>query len=166
MTAAPPHVRTVDQLLSLILEGGQPEYLLFWGHEPLATGGAGKGCLSQWWPVSFTVDGAMYASAEHFMMAAKAMLFGDTETADRIRAAEHPEAAKALGRAVRGFDEQVWAERRFGLVVTGNLAKFGQHSDLRDFLLGTGNRVLVEASPRDAIWGIGLAANDPHAHCP
>jgi hypothetical protein len=64
---------------------------------------------------------------------------GDAETAERIRTAPHPEAAKALGREVRGFDEQLWAERRFDLVVAGNLAKFGQHPDLRDFLLGTGS---------------------------
>src|SRR6266702_7023901 len=93
-------VRTVDQLLRFILDGGQPKYLTFWGHEPLPTGQIGKGCLSQWWPSAFTVDGVTYASAEHFMMAGKALLFGDAETADRIRAAPHPRAAKALGRQV------------------------------------------------------------------
>jgi ribA/ribD-fused uncharacterized protein len=99
-------------------------------------------------------------------MPAKALLFGDTETAERIRTAPHPEAAKALGREVRGFDEQLWAERRFDLVVAGNLAKFGQHPDLRDFLLGTGSRVLVEASPLDRVWGTGLAAADDQATSP
>ena len=126
----------------------------------------GKGCLSQWWPVEFTVDGARYASAEHFMMAAKALLFGDAETAERIRAVPHPRAAKDLGREVRGFDEKVWAERRSDMVVAGNLAKFGQHPELRDFLLGTGGRVLVEASPQDKIWGIGLTADDERAASP
>lgn len=160
MTVSAADVRTVDQLLSFILDGGQPEYLLFWGHQPPPTGGVGKGCLSQWWPAAFTVDEVAYHSAEHFMMTAKALLFGDAETAERIRAAPHPGAAKALGRQVRGFDEQRWAERRFDLVVTGNLAKFGQHPQLRDFLLATGSRVLAEASPCDRIWGTGLAADD------
>jgi len=159
-------VRTVDQLLRFILDGGQPKYLTFWGHEPLPTGQIGKGCLSQWWPSAFTVDGVTYASAEHFMMAGKALLFGDAETADRIRAAPHPRAAKALGRQVRGCAEQRWAEQRFDLVVTGNLAKFGQHSELRDFLLATGGRVLVEASPLDQVWGTGLAADHDHATSP
>jgi ribA/ribD-fused uncharacterized protein len=158
--------RTVDQLLELIADGGQPKYLAFWGHQPPPGGGVGKGCLSQWWPAAFTVDGETYASAEHFMMAAKALLFGDVEIADRIRAAPHPRAAKALGREVRGFDEQRWAEHRFDLVVTGNLAKFAQHPDLRDFLVTTGSRVLVEASPYDRIWGIGLAADHEHATSP
>jgi hypothetical protein len=115
--------RTVDELLGVIRAGVQPKYLAFWGHQPPPGGGAGKGCLSQWWPSAFTVDGETYASAEHFMMAAKALLFGDAETADRIRAAPHPKRAKELGRQVRGFDEQRWADRRFDLVVAGNLAK-------------------------------------------
>ena len=158
--------RSVDQLQSLIQGGAQPKYLLFWGHRPPAAGGVGKGCLSQWWPVTFTVDGLDYRSAEHFMMAAKALLFGDAETAARIRQAPHPGAAKALGRQVHGFREQVWADHRFELVVAGNLAKFGQHPDLGEFLLATGDRVLVEASPQDRIWGIGLAADDERATAP
>jgi ribA/ribD-fused uncharacterized protein len=159
-------VRSADQLRSLIESGARPCYLLFWGHQPPPAGGVGKGCLSQWWPAAFTVDGLSYPSAEHFMMAGKASLFGDPKTAARIRQAPHPDAAKALGRQVRGFDEQRWAQHRFDLVVTANLAKFGQHGDLREFLLGTGDRVIVEASPRDRIWGIGLAASDERATSP
>lgn len=121
MTVAVADVRTVEQLAEFIADGGQPKYLTFWGHRPLPDGQVGKGCFSQWWPASFTVDGETYASAEHFMMAAKALLFGDAEMAGRIRAAPHPRAAKELGRSVRGFDEQRWAERRSDLVVTGNL---------------------------------------------
>lgn len=159
-------VRSVDELAGFTRDGGQPKYLLFWGHRPPPGGGVGQGCLSQWWPVNFAVDGVIYRSAEHFMMAAKARLFGDDEAAERIQAATHPGQAKALGRQVRGFDEQRWADARFELVVTGNLAKFGQHPDLREFLLGTGERVLVEASPVDRIWGIGLAADDRQATAP
>jgi hypothetical protein len=166
MTVSAADARTVDELLGCLLDGGQPDFLMFWGHRPPPSGGVGQGCLSQWWPVTFTVDGLAYPSAEHFMMASKALLFHDAETAERIRRAPHPGAAKALGREVRGFDEQRWAERRFDLVVAGNRAKFGQHQDLRDFLLGTGAKVLVEASRRDAIWGIGLAADDDRAASP
>jgi ribA/ribD-fused uncharacterized protein len=166
MPLAAADVRTVDQLVGLVRDGGQPKYLLFWGHQPPPGGGVGKGCLSQWWLAPFTVDGVAYLSAEHFMMAAKARLFGDQETARRIVAAAHPGQAKALGRQVRGFDEQRWAQERSSLVVTGNLAKFGQHLDLREFLLGTGNRVLVEASPLDRVWGSGLAVDDPDSTAP
>jgi ribA/ribD-fused uncharacterized protein len=100
------------------------------------------------------------------MMAAKARLSGDAEAVGKILAAPDPGAAKALGREVRGFDEQHWTEHRFDVVVAANLAKFGQHPELRDFLAGTGSRVLVEASPRDRIWGIGLAADDERAESP
>jgi ribA/ribD-fused uncharacterized protein len=158
--------RTVDQLLRVIGGGGQPDYLLFWGHQPPPAGGVGEGCLSQWWPAAFTADGVSYASAEHYMMAAKARLSGDAEAVGKILAAPDPGVAKALGRQVRGFDEQRWAEHRFDVVVAGNMAKFGQHRQLRDFLVGTGRRVLVEASPRDRVWGIGLAADDERAESP
>src|SRR5579864_1579266 len=158
--------RSAEQLCRLIHDGAQPKYLLFWGHRPPAGGGVGQGCLSQWWPAAFAVDGLVYPSAEHFMMAAKALLFGDAEMAARIREAPHPGAAKKLGRQVRGFQELRWAAQRFDLVVTGNMAKFGQHPDLREFLLGTGDRVLIEASPQDRIWGIGLAADDERATSP
>lgn len=166
MAVTAADARTVDQLLSAIRDGGQPKYLLFWGHQPPPAGGTGKDCLSQWWPAAFTVDGVSYPTAEHYMMAAKARLSGDTESAAQILAAPHPGAAKALGRQVRGFDEQRWEQRRFDVVVAGNLAKFGQHPQLRDFLAGTGSRVLVEASPRDRIWGIGLTADDEQARSP
>jgi ribA/ribD-fused uncharacterized protein len=166
MAATVADIRSAGQLLSFVQGGGHPKYLLFWGHRPPAGGGVGSGCLSQWWPVTFSAEGLTYFSAEHYMMAAKARLFGDIETAMRIQTASHPGAAKALGRQVRGFDERLWAERRFEIVVSGNMGKFGQHADLRDFLLGTGDRVLAEASPRDRIWGIGLSADDERARSP
>ena len=67
---------------------------------------------------------------------------------------------RAAGRQVSGFDQQLWEQRRFDIVVDGSVAKFGQHEPLRDYLLGAGERVLVEASPTDRVWGIGLAASD------
>ncbi|MEU4239885.1 NADAR family protein [Actinoplanes sp. NPDC026619] len=150
----------------LIAVPEQRKYLLFWGHRPQRDGSIGAGCLSQWWPVEFTVDGVVFRSAEHYMMWRKAMLFGDTEMAARIVAAGHPRDAKMLGRGVAGFDEKIWVEQRFPIVIEASRAKFGQHEDLRTWLLGTGARVLVEASPTDRIWGIGLAAADPRAADP
>jgi ribA/ribD-fused uncharacterized protein len=122
--------------------------------------------LSQWWPARFTVDGESFASAEHYMMAAKARLFGDEETRAKILASATPAEAKALGRKVCGFDEKVWEESRFQIAVEGSVAKFGQNADLGAFLPVTGDAVLVEASPVDRVWGIGLAADDPRAKRP
>lgn len=166
MTQTGAQARSVAELTDLVRAGGQPKYLPFWGHHPSADGGVGKGCLSQWWPARFTVDGLIYPTAEHYMMAGKALLFRDAAKAQEIRHAAHPGAAKTLGRQVAGFDERLWVERRFEIVVTGNLAKFSQHPELAQFLLGTAGRVLVEASPRDRIWGIGLAAGDDRAASP
>lgn len=142
------------------------KYLFFWGHHQKADGTVDGGCLSQWWPATFTVDGIAYPTAEHWMMAEKARLFDDEQALARVLAARHPKTAKDEGRRVRGFDEQTWQEHRFDLVVRGNIAKFGQHPDLAAFLMGTSQRVLVEASPRDRIWGIGLAAADERAQDP
>lgn len=100
------------------------------------------------------------------MMARKALLFGDEVVAARILGASHPGEVKALGRQVRDFDEARWADHRVGIVIAGNLAKFSQTPELRDYLLATGGRVLVEASPVDRIWGIGLAADDERASQP
>ncbi len=162
----PTSARSREQLAEIIAAGGAPEWLMFWGHRPQADGSVGKGCLSQWWPCRFSVDGVAYASAEHWMMAGKARLFGDDDALTRILAAATPAEAKDLGRLVRDYDDQVWAAHRFELVVEGNVAKFGQDPALRDFLVATSRHVLVEASPRDRIWGIGLGAANERATDP
>jgi len=159
-----------DEHLATLLDaeavGQQADFLFFWGHQPERDGTPGPGCLSQWWPAPFTIDGAAYPTAEHWMMAAKARLFGDDEALAAALAAPDPKAAKAAGRAARGFDEQAWAAARFDLVIAGNLAKFRQHPKLGAFLAATRPRVLVEASPRDRIWGIGMSAGNPDASRP
>ena len=157
----PAQARSREELAALMAAGAQPKWLMFWGHQPQQDGSIGAGSLSQWWPSPFTVDGVEYVTAEHWMMAGKARLFGDEASVPSILAAATPAEAKNLGRLVRGFDDESWRAARFELVVAGNVAKFGQDPALRGYLLGTANRVLVEASPRDQVWGIGLgAAND------
>jgi ribA/ribD-fused uncharacterized protein len=143
-----------------------PKFLLFWGHRPQRDGSIGAGCLSQWWPVEFTVDGVLFRSAEHYMMWRKARLFDDHDMAERVVAATHPRDAKMLGRGVANFDDETWVEHRFEIVTDASRHKFGQHADLRAWLVGTGDRVLVEASPTDRVWGIGLAAADERATDP
>ncbi|MGW5125403.1 NADAR family protein [Streptomyces sp. NPDC004069] len=146
--------------------GTRVRYLHFWGHRPRPDGRVGPSCLSQWWPSPFTVDSVPYATAEHWMMAGKARLFDDAEAERLVLAARHPAEAKKAGRLVRGFDEGVWERERFRIVVEGSVHKFAAHPALREFLLATGDRVLVEASPVDRIWGIGLAAGDEAAADP
>lgn len=143
-----------------------PRFLFFWGHQPAADGSVTKSCFSQWYEASFSVDGTLYRTAEHFMMAEKARLFGDRATHERVLSATTPAQAKRLGRMVQGFNEDAWVQQRFQIVVRANLEKFSQNQALGRFLLDTGDRVLVEASPVDAIWGIGLAADHPDAGRP
>ncbi len=157
--------RSVGELIAAS-DRERVRYLPFWGHQPRPDGRIGANCLSQWWPVRFTVDDVDFATAEHYMMWRKALLFDDYDIAEKVLAATHPGAAKKLGRSIRGFADDTWVEHRFGIVVSGNLAKFGQHAELRRFLLDTGDRVLVEASPVDRIWGVGLTADDPRIESP
>ena len=100
------------------------------------------------------------------MMAEKARLFGDEECLAKIMLARNAGAAKRLGREVRNFDEQIWVAHRFEIVVTGNVEKFRQNDDMREFLIRTGSKVLVEASPRDRISGIGMGKDNPKATNP
>ena len=155
--------RSAADLIAQLDSGYRPRYLCFWGHQPQKDGSVGQGCLSQWFHAEFTVDGDKFATAEHFMMAGKARLFGDDEAHTNVLRSPSPAAAKQVGRTVRHFDEARWNAQRFDIVVQGNIAKFGQNPAMRDFLLSTGDKVLVEASPRDRIWGIGMGASNPAA---
>ncbi|RQP22483.1 NADAR family protein [Piscinibacter terrae] len=159
-------VRSIEQLIAAVEHGHRPKYLFFWGHRPLPGGEIGKSVFSQWYEAPFVVEGTRYTTAEHFMMAGKARLFGDAQAHERIVAAASPNEAKKLGRTVQGFDDVQWKAARFDLVVAGNLAKFSQNAAMGEFLKSTGDRVIVEASPVDKVWGIGTAADEPHAENP
>lgn len=158
-------IRNRKDLINYVNHGNSVKYLYFWGHQKPKQG-VSKSCFSQWYEVSFEVDGIEYLTAEHFMMAEKARLFGDAETAEKIVKASNPGEAKKLGRSVRNFNDQLWLEKRFSIVVNANLAKFEQNDELKEFLLGTQNRVLVEASPVDKIWGIGMAVDNANVENP
>lgn len=158
--------KDLNQLVQAIEEGASPEYLFFWGHKPAKNGRPGKSCFSQWWEAPFEVKRYIYPTAEHWMMAEKARLFKDEFIRQKILAALSPKEAKKLGRRVKGFSEELWREHRFSIVVEGNIHKFSQNPDLKEFLLSTGDKVLVEASPVDSIWGIGMAASASGASDP
>lgn len=116
--------------------------------------------LSNWHPASFTVNSVRFSNNEQFMMYCKAKLFGDEEIAAKILAATTPRDHKALGRLVRGFNETTWNEKREMYVRKGCFAKFSQNPSMMQVLLATDGTELVEASPYDKIWGVGLAATD------
>jgi len=158
-----PSIRSKEELITFIAEGNEVKYLFFWGHTTKNDLVVGKECLSQWYESNFEIDGIHYPTAEHYMMAEKARLFNDSEALKKILESKHPGDAKKQGRTVKGYQDDVWKKHRFNIVVCGNQAKFSQNEKLKEFLINTNDRVLVEASPHDRVWGIGLEQTNPDA---
>lgn len=156
----------LEALKKAYLAGELCEFLFFWGHTPPGDGQIRESCLSQWWMSPFTIDGTTYSCAEQYMMAEKARMFQDTAMLEAIMSACSPKEMKAFGRMVRGFQQEIWNSNCYALVYKGNLAKFQQNPSLLTFLLETKPYLLVEASPRDRIWGIGLSKQNPDAQNP
>ena len=112
--------------------------------------------FSNFHPCRFVVAGEEYSCVEQFMMAEKARLFGDVATLREIMRASTPLAMKRLGRKVTPFDAARWDEVSKAVVLRALLAKFVQDAELGNALLATGDALLVEASPRDRLWGAGM----------
>lgn len=130
------------------------QYVYFWKRSSY---------LSQQFPSKFVVDKITYTSAEQYMMHQKAVLMGDKESADIIKALDEPSEIKKIGRHVKNFNQELWEISCQDVVEKGNMAKFSQNEDLKDLLFSTYPKTLVEASPIDRIWGIGLSKDDQRA---
>ena len=137
--------------LSLPKGSGTDGYLCFYSHRSRG------GWLSQLYDSPFVSDGATFEMAEKFMMAPKARLMGDEAAVGSIIATTKPEDAKELGRRIAPWDEALWQAKRFDIVSLGTELKFSQNPQLREWLLLTGDVTLIEASPHDKVWGIGLS---------
>lgn len=122
------------------------KYVFFW-----------NGIYSQWHKAKMSIDGVDYNSAEQYMMHQKALLFGDTEIAEQIMEESNPREQKRFGRMIKNFDKALWDKNCLSIVYKGNIAKFTQNPELKEQMLATEDRIFVEASPLDYIWGIGLA---------
>jgi len=159
-------VYSLEALRSEYENGKIYKFLFFYGHTPPSDGSINQSCFSQWWMQNFEVEGVRYLCAEQFMMAEKARLFNDSEMLESIMQTAFPKEMKAYGRAVRNFDQSIWDANCYQIVKNASKAKFTQNTELLEFLLGTRNRILVEASPRDRIWGIGMGKNNLDADNP
>lgn len=122
-----------------------------------------NGPFSQWYPSKFEVHGMKFNCAEQFMMFCKAVVFNDFEIAKKVMKSNSPQEQKRLGRKVKGFDIGKWSGIAKNIVYVGNFSKYTQDLDLGLILENTEGKTLVEASPYDKIWGIGLAADNPAA---
>ena len=148
-------VEFLSHLKKQAQDGVLPECYLFWG-----------GFLSQWCASPFTVDGVRFPTAEHYMMAEKAKQFNNNAAYNEILSTPYPKSAKEIGRSLPSYDDSVWSSVRYQVVIAGNIAKFTQNESLKKNLLDTGDKILVEASPYDAIWGISLSEDNPAAANP
>lgn len=138
--------------MGITVRGG---FAFFWG-----------GPFSNWYKSKFTIDGREFNCSEQYMMFAKAMIFNDIVTTNKIMATSDPQIQKSLGRQVKNFDATIWDKYKAQVVLEGVLEKFLQNEKLQEVLMATDNLEIVEASPYDTIWGIGLNANHPDATNP
>jgi len=132
-------------------------FTFFW-HGPFSQWHKSEFCETQWDRSELT-----FFCAEQFMMAKKAKLFHDYETFQKIMDSTSPKQVKDLGREVKNFSQVIWDRYKFSIVYQGNLLKFMQNDDLMKLLIDTEDTILVEASPYDKVWGIGLAEDNPDA---
>jgi len=127
------------------------KYTFFW-----------KDKIAQWNIQSFKDnDGIEYNCAEQYMMAQKALLFNDIEIHNLIMNEKSPKEQQKLGRIIKNFNQDIWNENAEQIVYNGNYFKFTQNKDLLEILLSTKDTQLVEASPFDKIWGVGLGEDNP-----
>jgi ribA/ribD-fused uncharacterized protein len=160
-TNAPKY--SVAKLLEEISLGKKPDYVFFWRTDKAELS---TGCFSQWQKANFTVNGYNYLSAEQYMMGQKALLFDDHETFAEILSSAHPQKIKALGRQVKNFDPAAWDSAKYSIVLSGNFYKFSQNEEMMNILKSTEHKILVEASPLDNIWGIGMDEEDADVYNP
>lgn len=118
------------------------------------------GFLSNWYEAPFRIDGQTFSSIEQYMMYKKSAVFHDEEHAREVLTLTDGREIKAIGRKVRNYNDTVWGGVRQIIVYEGLLAKFGQNEDLKQQLLATGDKVLVECNPTDKVWGIAMGTDD------
>jgi hypothetical protein len=122
------------------------KHVFFWGEWP-----------SNWYKCYFTADGHEFFNSEQYFMWVKAKTFGDDEVAEEIlKKGKNPKTAKALGRKVKNYDDKIWDEKRYGVMVQANMYKYSQNEELKALLLNEElrDKNFVEASPYDGIFGI------------
>ena len=132
--------------------------LFFWGHTEHGSK-VTKACLSNFYPCEFEFNSKMFNFSEQCFMYQKALLFNDFEIAEQILDETDVRKIKALGRKVKDFDNELWDKHKEDFMYNACYAKFSQNDELKDFLLNTGKREIVEASPVDNIWGIGFSSD-------
>lgn len=140
----------------IVMRGGTNVKEIICFHNP----DEANGYLSNWYLSDFSLGSIQYSSMEQYMMYQKALLFGDMEIAEQILDTVNVGKIKALGRAVRNYEDILWNGMRQIIVYQGLIEKFQQNNVLKEKLLATQNHILAECAVQDRIWGIGLSMKD------
>ena len=127
----------------------------FFGHTN-TTGKVNQTCFSNFYPAQFVYKGYNFPTSEHALMASKAMVFWDTVRFQMIVKSDTPSSAKQYGRKVEGYTDSIWAACRYQIMTDILIEKFTQNDLMCEYLLSTGEEILVETSPYDKVWGIGM----------
>ncbi|WP_297295327.1 NADAR family protein [uncultured Brachyspira sp.] len=146
-------------------KGKKIDFLFFYGHTN-DKNEITKSSLSQWYIKDFKENNLTFNCMEKYMMYNKALLFDDKKIAEEILNNNQPKAIKELGRKVSNFKDEIWDKVKYTIILKGNYYKFSQNNDLRNFLLNTKNKVLVEASPYDKVWGIKMKYDNENIENP
>ena len=154
---------SVQDLIIQFNKNKKLQYVFFWKADRI---NLSIGCFSQWQKSYFEADDYEYCCAEQYMMGQKALLFDDKELFEKILMENHPKTIKALGRQVRNFDGKEWDKIKYKIVADGNFYKFSQNNEMLEILQSTNDKILVEASPYDKIWGVGLDENNEKIYDP
>ncbi|MEI0496343.1 NADAR family protein [Brachyspira intermedia] len=165
MNGAGEQKYSLEKLRKDFNSGKKIDFLFFYGHtndKKEVT----KSSLSQWYIKDFKENDLVFNCMEKYMMYNKALLFDDKDIANEILNTNQPKAIKELGRKVKNFNDELWDKMKYKIVFIGNYYKFSQNTDLRNFLLSTKNKVLVEASPYDKVWGIKMKYDDENIENP
>lgn len=160
-----PHYK-IDELKADFNKNKKIDFIFFWGHREAKNGEISKSCFSQWWKSDFKREDKIYSCMEQYMMYEKAKLFDDENTAKQIMESNNPKDIKSLGKKAKNFNQNLWDKYKYSIVLNGNYLKFIQNKSLMMFLFSTKNKILVEASPYDSIWGIKMSEKDDNIKNP
>jgi len=158
-------INNKQQLIDSLAQGNKFDFVFF-GGEGLAQQVDARRCFSQWYMADFEVDGHRFVNSAHYVMAAKAKLFGDDEAYHKLLAVSSTDDIQTLGRSIQGFNEQLWLDNRMSIVETSVEQKFAQNPILMAFLKDSADKVIAEANPVDKIWATGVAEDDANATNP
>jgi len=116
-----------------------------------------KDILSNFYHTSFEIDGVKYNCVEQYFQYQKAITFCAQDIAEKILKTTSPTLQKSLGcKSIPNFNGKIWNSMCINIMQKGLYAKFSQNLKLKQFLVDTGDKILVEAAPRDLFWGVGF----------